>query len=129
MRARCVAATPTPEQAKALGENYVSGTTEYPVDVGTEYTVLGLGFWDGAVWFEIAASMRTLVSIPAVLFEVTSGRPSRHWDIRIHPDGAVTLWPQSFYHPHYHNHLSEGVLGASADFGHLLALLEEEAAG
>jgi hypothetical protein len=45
----------------------------------------------------------------------------------MHEDGAVTLWPHSFYHAHYHDHLSEGVTEAIEDFRHLFALLEEEA--
>ncbi len=128
MRAKCISAVPTSEQARALGPNYVIGKTEYPVQVGAEYTVLGLGFWDGIAWFEIAPSRRTLVSVPAALFLVTSGRPSRHWDVRKHQDGAITLWPHSFYHPYYHDHLSEGEPDAVEDFSHLLAVLEGEAA-
>jgi hypothetical protein len=58
MRVRCVAAVPTPLQAVALGQHYVAGRTEYPVEVGAEYRVLGLGFWDGVGWFEIAPSLR-----------------------------------------------------------------------
>ena len=127
MRAKCVSTTPTNGQAAALGQSYVAGKTEYPVELGAEYTVLGLGVWDGAAWFEIAPSDRTLVSVPACLFRITSGRSSRHWDVRMHQDGAITLWPPSFYHPHYHDHLSEGVTEALDDFRHLFALLEQEA--
>jgi hypothetical protein len=127
MRVRCISAVPTPLQAARLGRNYVAGRTEYPVDEGVEYTVLGVGFWDGVVWYEVAASLRTLVSVPAFLFEIESGKPSRHWDIRMHDDGALTLWPASFYHPYYHDHLSDGRPGAVEDFRGLLALLEKEA--
>lgn len=128
MRAKCVSAAPTPSQQLALGRHYVPGRTEYPVMIGRVYTVLGVGFWDGIVWYEIAPSARTLVSIPAFLFETTNGRPSCHWHARSHDDGAFTLWPESFYHPYYHEHLSEGVAAATADFKHLLELLEGEAA-
>ncbi len=128
MRVKCIAAAPSPALAEALGHMYVAGKTEYPVEVGAEYIVLGVGFWEGVAWFEIAPSMRTLVSVPAALFAIISGRPSRHWDVRMHPDGAVTLWPHSFYNAHYHDHLSEGVPEALEDFTHLLSLLEREAA-
>ena len=127
MRAKCISTVPTKEQAAALGHHYVTGKTEYLLDVGVEYTVLGVGFWDGVGWFEIAPSMRTLVSVPAVLFEITDGRPSRYWVIRMHDDGAITLWPPSFYHPYYHDHLSEGAEEAVDDFRHLFTLLEKEA--
>jgi hypothetical protein len=128
MRAKCIVTTPSEEQTLVPGKSFVPGRTEYPVEPGVEYTILGLGFWDGLVWFEIAASMRTVVSVPAVLFEVTSGKPSRHWDIRLHADGALTLWPRSFYHRYYHDHLSEGRSGAVEDFRSLYGLLEREAA-
>lgn len=128
MRAKCIRLVPGAALIAALGDAYVQDKTEYPIEVGAEYTVLGVGFWNGVAWFEIAPSMRTVVSVPADLFTITSGRSSRHWDVRMHPDGAVTLWPHSFYDAHYHDHLSEGVPEAIEDLTHLLALLEREAA-
>src|SRR5690606_23244005 len=105
--ARCVAEVPTDMQAKLLASHYVAGQTDYSLHVGDEYTVLGLSFWSGVVWFEVALSMRTLVSVPAILFEVVSGRPSSHWDLRLNPDGSVLLWPVLFYRPCFHDLLSE----------------------
>jgi hypothetical protein len=129
MRARCVSVLPTAQQAKLLGKNFVAGRTEYPIHEGREYTILGLGCWDGVIWYEIAASQRLLVSVPSFLFEITSGRVSRHWETRAQPNGVLTLWPQSFYHPYYHDHLSEGQAEAMEDFRHLLTVLEQEAQG
>ncbi len=126
MRAKCIAEEPTPEQITMLGKAFRPGFTEYPVELGRVYLVMGVGFWDGVSWFEIAASPRTLVSVPSFLFEIVSARASRHWEARTHPDGALTLWPASFYHQYYHDHVSEGVEEATQDFRHVSALLERE---
>lgn len=128
MRARCISEKPTPSLIKALGANYREGKTVYPVTLGQEYTVLGIGFWDGVSWFEIAPSLSAILSIPVSLFELTDARLSRHWEARIHDDGAFTLWPPSFYHEHYHYHVSEGHAEAVEDFRYLFNLLESEAA-
>jgi hypothetical protein len=129
MRAKCVALEPTIPEQKLLGSKFVPGKTRYPVEIGIEYTVLGVGFWDGVTWFEINASPSALVSVPMFLFEITNGRPSRHWQARVSQDGAFTLWPPSFYHEHYHDDLSEGVSEAIEDFSHLRRVLDDEANG
>lgn len=126
MLARCVAEAPNADQIVLLGKNHRAGFTEYPVEHGRVYLVMGVGFWDGVTWFEIAPSPRTLVSVPSFLFEIVSGTPSRHWEARVHSDGAFTLWPVSFYHEYYHDHLSEGLTDAVEDFKHVTTLLEVE---
>src|SRR6266516_6680332 len=103
MRVKCVALKPRKEQQRLLGSRFIAGRTRYPVDLGHQYTVLGVGFWDGVVWFDIASSPRALVSVPAFLFEITNHKPSRHWEARLREDGSFMLWPPSFYHQHYHD--------------------------
>jgi hypothetical protein len=129
MRAKCVAVQPTSEQQQLLGSKFVPGKTRFPIEIGMEYTVLGVGFWGCATWFEIAASPSALVSVPAFLFEITNARPSRHWYARIHSDGSFTLWPPSFHHEHYHDDVSEGVSEAVEDFRYLRQLFDEETIG
>jgi hypothetical protein len=129
MRARCVAVQPTVEEQKLLRSRFVPGKTRFPIELGMEYTVLGIGFWDCLTWFEIAVSPSALISIPGFLFEITHPRPSRYWQARIRNDGAFTLWPPSFHHEYYHNDLSEGVSEAIEDFQHLRQLLDDEAMG
>lgn len=126
MRVTCVAESPTPEQIVLLGRSFRPGLTEYPIECGRSYLVLGVGFWGGIVWFEIAVTSRTLVSVPAFLFAIVSGRASRHWEARIRPDGTFTLWPASFYHPYYHDHVSEGLPEAVGDLEQLSTLLNQE---
>jgi hypothetical protein len=127
MRVKCIALQPSKEQQRLLGSRFIAGRTRYPIDLGGEYTVLGVGFWDEVTWFDIAASPRALVSLPAFLFEITNPKPSRHWEARLHKDGSFMLWPPSFYHQHYHDDVSEGVSEAVDDFQHLRQLLEDEA--
>ncbi len=41
-------------------------------------------------------------------------------------DGAITLWPPSFYKEFYHDHLSEGVPEVVHDFERIYSLLSAE---
>jgi hypothetical protein len=93
---------------------------------GQEYTVFGLGVWDGITWVEIELSTEVVVSVPLFLFEILDGRPSRLWDVRLHEDGALTLWPPAFYEQYFHDRLSDGVEKAVRDFRTLKRTIEGE---
>src|SRR4029077_7096980 len=65
-----------------------------------------------------------LVSTPACLFEIVDGTASRHWQLRIQKDGAVTRWPPSFYREYYHDDLSSLVPEVVQDFQRVRQLIE-----
>lgn len=108
MKVRCISTEPTREQAEQLGPYFRSGVTKYPVDIGVEYLALGVGSWDGIAWVELAMPTEVVVSVPLFLFEITDPRPSALWEVRIHKDGALTLWPRAFYEEFFHDRLSDG---------------------
>ncbi|MDT8442638.1 MAG: hypothetical protein RQ723_13445 [Desulfuromonadales bacterium] len=108
MRVQCVATIPSSEQVEQLGEAYREGFTAYPVHEGLEYIALGIGVWGGIVWVEVAMETEAVVSVPMFLFRITDPSPSSLWEIRLHADGALTLWPREFYEDFFHDRLSEG---------------------
>ena len=108
MRIQCISTEPDAGQVKQLGNYYRLGKTRYPVDLGIEYTVLGLGVWDGVTWVEIAMPTEVVISVPLFLFQITDPRASTLWEVRSHEDGALTLWPSAFYGEFFHDRLSEG---------------------
>lgn len=126
MRVRCLAETPNEDQVRQLAARYRVGKTVYPVVFGQEYMVLGLGVWDGVTWIEIELSTEVVVSVPLFLFEIVDARPSRLWQVRVHDDGALTLWPPAFYEQTFHDRLSDGSQKAVRDFRRLKRGIEEE---
>jgi hypothetical protein len=46
--------------------------------------------------------------IPSVLFEDVDQRCSAYWRAKLGDDGNVTLWPEEFYSPYFHDKLSDG---------------------
>lgn len=108
MRVKCVAAKPNPDQVNRLGKSYREGLTAYPIHEGLEYVAFGIGVWEGIPWVEIAMETDAVVSVPLFLFQITDPSPSSLWEIRLHPDGALTLWPADFYGEYFHDRLSDG---------------------
>jgi hypothetical protein len=100
MRVRCLTNRPTDAQIRRLGSAFRAGHTEYLVEPGQEYTVLGMSFRHGEPWFELHVPIRVLASFPAFLFEIVDPAASRYWQLRI-DDGTVRLWPPQFYQDYF----------------------------
>lgn len=126
MKVRCVSEQPNELQLRQLGSDYTPGKTVYPVVFGQEYTVYGIGAWDGVLWLEIEMQRDVVVTVPLFLFEIVDGKPSRLWEARVHEDGAFTLWPPSFYEEAYHDRLSDGKAPEVDDFRSIKQKLEVE---
>jgi hypothetical protein len=126
MLLRCVAIAPTHEQLKELGETWGLSETLH-MTPGDEYVALGLEFWKGVLWVDIAENDRTVVSAPLFLFEIIDGQLSRHWDARREQNGALRLWPQLFFERAFHDRLSNGDPQLVAQFEALRMEIEAEA--
>lgn len=100
--------------------------TSFDLEIGTTYVAMGIGFWDGIVWAEIAVEGDFLLSIPLDQFEVVVGRPSIHWELRNGQDGAVRMWPPSFFDRGYHSRLADQVPEVVRDFAKVRDMLERE---
>jgi hypothetical protein len=64
--------------------------------------------------------------VPACLFRIEDPRCSGYWQIREESDGAVHLWPPSFFTDYYHEDLSEDVADVVDDYNKVLSLLRSE---
>lgn len=126
MKVRCVAALPTEEQATLLGSYYRSGEQVFHVVPGREYLVLALQMWEGIPWVQLPSDSGYIMHVPLCLFSVTDDRGSRYWRIEVHPNGDLTLWPESFYREYYHDDLIEGVSEVVADYKRVRAEMESE---
>jgi hypothetical protein len=120
MRVRCLTNRPTEAQVRRLGSAFKPGKTEFVVEPGHEYTVLGLSFRQGEPWFELHVPIRVIASFPALLFEIVDTTVSRYWQIRIDEDGTVRLWPPQFYQEYFIDDFSNG----KADVVEELATIE-----
>jgi len=100
--------------------------SEHDLLVGREYTAMGLGFWDGVAWVEIATEGGFLMSIPLTEFEIVEGSASAFWTARVDRDGTVRLWPPTFYEGTYHSDLADLEPGAVSDFARVRAMIESE---
>jgi len=109
MRVRCIAEEPTPSQSLRLGAKYRAGRTVFLVRAGREYLVLGLGVWEGVEWIEIETPTEDIISVPLFLFQIVDGSVSSHWEVRLHEDGAITMWPKLFYENFFRSDLSNDV--------------------
>jgi hypothetical protein len=109
--------------------------------VGKEYLVVALSFTFAPAPDELGPSVVLipdagyLVAFPLALFEVTDPRASRYWTLHVDVDRdagstVVTLGPPSIYHHlrAYLDQLEQGEPSVDADFSHVYALLEAEAA-
>ena len=130
MIVKCVAALPTPEQAKRLGKHYRAGKQAFVVVPGTEYVVFALKTLGGEPWVEIADPALEpgyLFGVPLCLFEIVNPRPSALWETRVTNDGELELSPASLLRDYYHDDLFEGVHEVVEDFLRLRKELEKEA--
>ncbi|MEO8218574.1 MAG: hypothetical protein ABI718_15975 [Acidobacteriota bacterium] len=97
------------------------------------YAVIGVSFdvtsrlYGKTVLFEIADDYRRLATVPAVMFEIADGTPSKLWSGRLWEDGSFALWPSSLFSTYYHEDLSDGVKAVVDDFAKVLAAIEKEA--
>ncbi len=102
------------------------------LQVGNRYPVLGLQYdvgsiiWGTGAWVQVPIARDRLLFAPLYLFEIVDARPSRHWHIRHWPDGAVTLWPSSFYQEYFHGDLEVGKEQAIETFSTVLVQVIEE---
>ena len=87
---------------------------------------MGLGFWEGQAWVEIATEGEFILSVPLAEFEIVNGTPSAFWDARMDDDGTVRLWPPSFYQATYHADLADREPSVVADFERMREMLEAE---
>lgn len=128
MRIRCIALEPSPELQKQLGDRFPGGRTDYDLDLLREYVALGIGFWDGIAWAEIATDGGWILSVPLELFEITEPTASRYWQLRFDARG-MTLWPPFFYESTLNSELADDVPEAVEKFRSLKAQIEAEALG
>ena len=126
MRIRCIASTPTAEQAQRLGSAYDSERSDYDLDLLREYVALGIGCWDGIAWAQIATDGGWVLSVPLFLFEVSEATASRYWEVRLRPTG-VTMWPSALYEPTFNSELADDVPEAVEKFRELRRVIEAEA--
>jgi hypothetical protein len=102
------------------------------LQVGNRYPVLGLQYdvgsiiWGTGAWVQVPVAVDRLLFAPLYLFEVFDARPSRHWQLKHWPDGAITLWPTLFYQEYFHGDLEVGKEQALETFSAVLAELIEE---
>jgi hypothetical protein len=87
---------------------------------------MGLGFWEGRAWVEIAMEGGFVLSVPLTEFEIVNGTPSTYWEARTDKEGTVRLWPPSFYQKTYQADLADREPSAVADFEQVRELLEAE---
>ena len=131
MKVRCLRQYPTEEQVQALGPAFYRKQS-FHLTVGREYLVFGLQLSVNAnmlgtgAWIQIVSESERLSWAPLMLFEIVDPRVSRYWEVRHWPDGAVTLWPNSFYRDYFHDDLSEGVPDLMKEFAAVRASLESE---
>lgn len=109
------------------------------VTPGKEYLVYGMDFdaprpdtafgpvaWGPHVYLFDSDFGNQLLPFPLYFFTVTDPRVSRHWTTRTWPDGDVSLWPQEFYLPYFHDHLSNNMASAVQAFERARQRLESE---
>jgi hypothetical protein len=126
MRIRCIASVPTADQLAQLKSAYDPERSDYDLDLLREYVALGVGYWDGIAWAEIATDGGWLLSVPLFLFEVTDARASRYWEIR-YETNSMRLWPSSFYKPTFNSELADDIPEAVEQFQKVRRLIEAEA--
>lgn len=126
MLLRCINNAPSADQLTALKTSMLPGET-FHLTVGEEYVALGLEFWNGLVWVDIAENERTVTSAPLFLFEIVDGQLSQYWSTRQQADGLVRLWPELFYERAFHDRLSNDAPELVGRFNELRRLLEAEA--
>lgn len=128
MRVRCIAEDPTPEQARALGKLYTAPRQTFGVVLGMEYLVLALSVVNGVTLVQVAQEFEQIVPVPLFLFEITDPRVPSLWEARQQEDGAVLLWPPSFFEREfYHEDLLDQVPSVVEDFRRVRRRLEVEA--
>ena len=127
MRLKCIRRKRDPADNRVGLEEYRRpDRNEYDLIIGREYIPMGLGFWDGQVFAEIATEGDFMLSVPLLEFELVSARPSALWAARIGEDAAFRMWPPSFYARDYHSKLADRVPDVVADFERVRAELEDE---
>ena len=72
MLLRCIASEPTQEQEQELKAGFGGGET-FHVTPGDEYVALGLEYWKGLLWVDLAENDRTVTSAPIFLFDIIDG--------------------------------------------------------
>lgn len=125
MKVVCKSVHPSAEQiAKLSGRFYRNQSL--PITIGKEYLVFAFQVWSGCPWVQVIADTGHLLSIPVVLFDISDGRVSRHWVLRVWDNCDVTEWPADFYEDFFHDDLAEGVSETVNRFHELRVILEAE---
>ncbi|MCK5799460.1 MAG: hypothetical protein KAI47_19850 [Deltaproteobacteria bacterium] len=134
MIVECQSVELTAQQKSNLGTGF-SPVRARLLQVGNRYPVLGLQYdvasilWGTGAWIQVPIARDRLIFAPLYLFEITDPRPSRHWQVKQWPDGALTLWPLSFYRNYYHGDLEARVQEVIEDFSRVLDEILDEIAG
>lgn len=135
MRVRCLS-----NSARSLPESYLDPDMGYTRDrvyslrPGSEYTVYALTIKRGQVWYYLMdeRELKYPVWHPALLFDPTDGRVSRHWVFALHEKGVrdgdiVFAFPEWARNPlDYYDRLSDGESEAQAVFDRYRALMDLE---
>lgn len=133
MIVRCVSTCPSEEQIQRLGAGSWANR-EFGVVIGREYSVLDLTInadsksTGNGVWVDILMEpdIPTILPVPLCLFEIVDSRVSRYWEVRVRPDGSVTLEPPSFSRKSFLEDVSDRVPAAVEEFWRVQRLLEAE---
>ena len=94
--------------------------------VGREYVAMGIGYWRGELWVEVATDGGFLISVSANELELINGRSSALWELRLEEGGEFRLWPSSFYGEFYHSDLADRVDAVVKDFDRVRLAIERE---
>ncbi len=106
----------------------------FPLTVGRSYVVYGLLFRDAQVWYLLADDneLPYPMAYPAPLFEVQSGRPSKHWVFALTPETssqhalfAAPAWTADTY---FYDRLTNGEDREVREFARMRAVMDEEEA-
>jgi len=130
MRLRCKPSVMNAEtEVRRLAKRPRRDRNSYDLTVGRQYVALGLGFWDEQVWVEIATEGDLIAPVPLLEFEIVDGRLSAFWKTRLDADGAVRMWPASFFQDNFHSRLADREPSALTEFARVRELLEAEDEG
>ncbi|MCH1430194.1 MAG: hypothetical protein L7U87_05460, partial [Chlamydiales bacterium] len=104
-----------PEALARIGKHVSLLDGETYLDIGKEYTVYGIVFWDSAPWFLLQNELNLEYPepFPQELFEVSCPRLSSCWRLSTHVfrfDGAVSflVLPEWANNPAFYERLVDG---------------------
>lgn len=128
MIVECTALRPRADVAMKLRPFYDRGASDFDLELGRRYTVLGLTFSHGSPWIDIPSEGGWPQTVPLALFRVVDRRASKYWEMQQASDGAVALLPASMHAPDFASRVADDEPEAVAEYQRLVSLLEAEAA-